>query len=56
MRPATATWPWSSCCWSSALIPSVTDARFGGTPQDWAEHFDKPEAAALLAAITDRSG
>lgn len=35
---------------------SARDARFGGTPQDWAEHFDKTEAAAVLAAITDRSG
>ncbi len=28
--------------------PTLKDCRFDGTPLDWAEHFDKPETAALL--------
>ncbi len=31
--------------------PTVRDARFDGTPLDWAEHFDKPETAALLSQV-----
>jgi ankyrin repeat protein len=29
---------------------TVRDRRFDATPQDWAEHFDQPDLAALLAA------
>jgi ankyrin repeat protein len=36
--------------------PDVRDARFDGTPLDWAGHFDKSDAAALLASVTGRSG
>jgi Ankyrin repeats (many copies) len=36
--------------------PSVTDTRFGTTPQGWAEHAYQAEAADLLRAVTrDRS-
>ena len=36
--------------------PTLKDCRFDGTPLDWAEHFDKPETAALLREISGRSG
>ena len=29
--------------------PAVTDARFGATPRQWAEHEGHPEVAAVLA-------
>ena len=28
--------------------PTLKDCRFDATPLHWAEHFDKPETAALL--------
>ena len=31
--------------------PTIRDARFDGTPLDWAEHRNQPEVAALLAEI-----
>jgi ankyrin repeat protein len=36
--------------------PDVRDARFGGTPLDWARQFGKSDAAEVLAAVTGRSG
>jgi len=35
--------------------PTVTDARFGATPQGWAEHLGHPGAAAYLADHTRES-
>jgi hypothetical protein len=32
--------------------PTIKDARFNGTPLDWAQHFDQPATAALLAPVT----
>jgi hypothetical protein len=35
---------------------TVRDARFDGTPLDWAVHLDQPETAALLREVSGRSG
>lgn len=32
--------------------PDLRDARFGGTPLDWANHFDQTATAELLAPLT----
>jgi hypothetical protein len=29
--------------------PAITDARFNGTPLDWARYFGQPAVAGLLA-------
>jgi hypothetical protein len=31
--------------------PSLRDARFGGTPLDWARHFDRPGLVELLQPL-----
>ena len=35
--------------------PNLRDARFDGTPADWAEHFNRPDLAQLLAT-SDQPG
>jgi ankyrin repeat protein len=32
--------------------PDITDARFDGTPLDWARHFERPELVELLTPAT----